>query len=86
MNLLEQALRRPRDYSKLTPRHQWAIDSRLGILDWKPTKEEGEEFSRRWKEKHTPAKKDQIHLADFYPDGNGWEHNRDLPSPFIGAP
>ena len=50
---VDQALKRPADYHKLTPRHQWAIDSRLGILDWDPTDEEREEYTRKIKERRT---------------------------------
>lgn len=31
---LEAALRRPKNFFMLTPREQWDIDKRLGILDW----------------------------------------------------
>ena len=31
---LEAALRRPKNFFSLTAREQWAIDKRLGILDW----------------------------------------------------
>lgn len=30
----DAAVRRPADYSKLTPKSQWAVDKELGILDW----------------------------------------------------
>ena len=33
--MFEASFQRPRDYFRLTEEHQWAIDSRLGILDWK---------------------------------------------------
>jgi hypothetical protein len=48
---LEQALKRPSDYASLSPRQQWDIDAKLGILDWNPSKKEADEFCRRWKEK-----------------------------------
>jgi hypothetical protein len=30
----EAAKGRPKNYAKLSPREQWEIDDRLGILDW----------------------------------------------------
>jgi len=32
--MFEASFKRPTDYFKLSSDHQWAIDSRLGILDW----------------------------------------------------
>jgi hypothetical protein len=32
--LFQKAMARPRNYKHLTEREQWAIDKRLGILDW----------------------------------------------------
>jgi hypothetical protein len=32
--LFEQALKRPRNYNKLTSSLQWQVDKDLGILDW----------------------------------------------------
>ena len=32
--MFEASFGRPKDYTKLSPEHQWAIDARLGILDW----------------------------------------------------
>lgn len=49
--MVDQALKRPSNYATLSPREQWAIDKRLGILDWEPTEEECLEFDRRWQEK-----------------------------------
>lgn len=37
---LEQALKRPNNFNKLSPADQWEIDKQLGILDWEPTEEE----------------------------------------------
>ena len=49
---LKQALKRPKNYNKLTSREQWDIDKRLGILDWDPTEKEIMEYvKRRNKEK-----------------------------------
>ena len=42
---VDQALKRPVDYSQLSPRRQWEIDKELGILDWDPTAEEIKEYS-----------------------------------------
>lgn len=42
-----QALKRPKDYNKLSPDEQWRIDERLGILDWDPTPAEVEEYRRK---------------------------------------
>jgi hypothetical protein len=44
---LEQALKRPRNYNQLSAREQWAIDDRLGILDWDPTDEEVEVYREK---------------------------------------
>jgi murein DD-endopeptidase MepM/ murein hydrolase activator NlpD len=44
--VLEAALRRPPNYSDLSAEDQWAIDRRLGILDWDPTPAEVEEYNR----------------------------------------
>lgn len=32
-----QAKKRPIDYCELSPEEQWAVDKRLGILDWDGT-------------------------------------------------
>ena len=32
--MFEKSFQRPKNYFKLTPEHQWQIDSNLGILDW----------------------------------------------------
>lgn len=44
---LEQALKRPANYDRLTARERWEIDKSLGILDWDPTPEEEEEYIRQ---------------------------------------
>lgn len=54
--MVDQALKRPRDYNKLPPSEQWAIDRRLGILDWDPTKAEQEEFTQRFLEREAAEK------------------------------
>ncbi len=46
------ALKRPKNYRKLSAREQWEIDKRLGILDWNPSRDELVEFIREWKEKY----------------------------------
>lgn len=33
--MFEESFKRPSYFFSLTPEHQWSIDSRLGILDWK---------------------------------------------------
>jgi len=53
--MLEQALKRPRNFGSLSSSEQWAIDKRLGILDWDPDKAESAEFVRRWQAGDTPA-------------------------------
>lgn len=30
----QAALRRPANYTELSPRQQWSVDDDLGILDW----------------------------------------------------
>ena len=32
----EQAIKRPLNYFSLDERERWAVDKRLGILDWSP--------------------------------------------------
>ncbi len=32
--MFERSFDRPRNYFALSPEEQWAIDKRLGILDW----------------------------------------------------
>lgn len=32
--MFEMSFQRPRNYRKLSPETQWAIDKALGILDW----------------------------------------------------
>jgi hypothetical protein len=44
---LTQALKRPLNYNDLPASEQWAIDKRLGILDWEPTQEEINEYVRQ---------------------------------------
>jgi len=52
--MFEKSFRRPRDFLKLSPETQWAIDKSLGILDW-----EGsgltEDDMKRLKEHYDPA-------------------------------
>lgn len=33
--MFEESFKRPSNFFKLSPRQQWEIDKRLGILDWK---------------------------------------------------
>tara|TARA_Y100000310_G_scaffold29287_1_gene27764 strand:+ start:226 stop:810 length:585 start_codon:yes stop_codon:yes gene_type:complete len=44
---VDQALKRPDNFLKLTEEEQWSIDRKLGILDWDPTKEEIKEYAQR---------------------------------------
>lgn len=37
MSMVDQALKRPKDYVTLSTRRQWDIDGELGLLDWDPT-------------------------------------------------
>lgn len=32
--MFEESFKRPKNFFKLPPDEQWAIDKRLGILDW----------------------------------------------------
>jgi len=52
--MVDQALKRPPNYNALSSEHQWAIDRQLGILDWDPTPEERQEFTRRWTQLYAP--------------------------------
>lgn len=40
--MLQAALTRPRNYFKLRGQDQWAIDKKLGILDWEGPKTDEE--------------------------------------------
>lgn len=45
--MFEKSFERPSNYFKLPPSEQWAIDRRLGILDWEGgnlSKDEKERF------------------------------------------
>lgn len=44
---LDAALQRPLNFSLISPDEQWAIDKRLGILDWDPSPDEMLEYLRR---------------------------------------
>lgn len=44
--MYEKSFQRPKDYFKLSNAHQYAIDSRLGILDWQGTSLTKEEIKR----------------------------------------
>ena len=33
--MFEKSFQRPRNFLKLSPQEQWAIDKSLGILDWR---------------------------------------------------
>ena len=44
--MFEKSFQRPKNYFKLSPRNQWDVDKRLGILDWK-----GEGMSKKDKKR-----------------------------------
>jgi len=44
---VDQAMQRPPDFTSLPAEERWAIDKRLGILDWSPTPEEVAEYKWR---------------------------------------
>ena len=49
--MFEKSFQRPKDYFKLSPQTQWAIDKSLGILDWEGgnlTKEEKDRFKNHY--------------------------------------
>jgi hypothetical protein len=46
---VDRALKRPAEYSQLSPDRQWEIDKKLGILDWDPTAEEIKEYKQKIK-------------------------------------
>ena len=43
---LQQALKRPKDYSTLSFQNKWEIDKALGILDWDPTATDQAEYQK----------------------------------------
>ena len=50
--MFEKSFERPKNYFKLHEDHQWAIDARLGILDWVGrdlTEEETKRFRAHYK-------------------------------------
>lgn len=47
-DMVAKALKRPKNFLKLHPREQWAIDKKLGILDWDgPTTDEDYEILKK---------------------------------------
>jgi len=44
----EKSFRRPSDYFKLSAKQQWAIDDKLGILDWTGDDLSEEDIKRFW--------------------------------------
>ena len=51
--MFEKSFERPKNYFKLPTREQWAVDQRLGILDWEGrdlTKEDKERYDAHYKE------------------------------------
>jgi hypothetical protein len=52
-DMFERSFDRPKDFFKLIPEEQWAIDKRLGILDWDGsalTPEQLERFHKHYNE------------------------------------
>jgi len=50
--MFEKSFERPSNYFKLSPREQWEIDDKLGILDWQGdnlSKEDLERFEKHYK-------------------------------------
>lgn len=51
--MFEASFKRPKNFFKLSPETQWAIDKQLGILDWiggNLTKEEMDRFQAHYKD------------------------------------
>ncbi len=49
--MFEKSFKRPADYFKVSDEEQWAIDKKLGILDWKGenlTKEDEKRFKEHY--------------------------------------
>lgn len=51
--MFELSFQRPKDFFKLAPEAQWAIDKHLGILDWEG-KDLTPEDLKRFKEHYEP--------------------------------
>ncbi len=50
--MFEKSFQRPKSYFKLSAREQWAVDKRLGILDWEGrglTEEDKKRFDEHYK-------------------------------------
>lgn len=50
--MFEKSFERPKNFFRLTSEHQWQIDSRLGILDWKGenlTEEEKKRYKKHYR-------------------------------------
>ncbi len=49
--MFEESFERPKNFSSLSAKEQWAIDKKLGILDWvgnDMTKEDKERFHKHY--------------------------------------
>ena len=54
--MFEKSFQRPSNYFKLSPKDQWAIDKKLGILDWTGeglSKEDAKRFRKHYKKNQT---------------------------------
>ena len=54
-SMLDKALQRPLDFESLSTKDQWAVDKKLGTLDWNPTLEYQQEYVRRRAEMGDPS-------------------------------
>ncbi len=54
--MFEKSFERPRNFFKLSGEEQWAIDKRLGILDWRG-EDLSEEDKKRFKEHYDLTRK-----------------------------
>lgn len=59
--MFERSFQRPKNFFELTPQEQWAIDKRLGILDWDGSDLEVE---------------DHVRFMDHYDKYTGWREGR----------
>lgn len=55
--MFEISFKRPKNYFKLPPRRQFAIDSQLGILDWENSGNLTKEDLLRFKDHYTKRRK-----------------------------
>ena len=48
--MFEKSFERPTNFFNLDPEEQWAIDKKLGLLDWEGTHDLTEEDTKRFEE------------------------------------